>query len=76
MQSTALTTSFEDDWILMSPVTWEQHTPAPELDIEIDSEQRTEQTPDFELSDFGDDTHERTTIAVAAYDFRPKIHGS
>jgi predicted ATPase len=59
----------------MSPVTWEQHTPTPELDVEIDTEQRTEQTPDFELSDFGDDTHERTTIAVAAYDFRPKFTG-
>ena len=59
----------------MSPVTWEQHTPTPELDIEIDNEPRTDQTPDFDVSDFGDDTRERTTIAVAAYDFRPKFTG-
>ena len=62
----------------MAPLTWDQHTPAPNLDA--DGPEGTEPTPTFETADlddsFGDGEAERTMIQPATpYDLRPKFTG-
>jgi tetratricopeptide (TPR) repeat protein len=64
----------------MAPVTWDHHTPAPGSDPTEKSDGepliRTEPTPTFEASDFGEsDFAERTAITTAVYDFRPRFTG-
>ncbi|MGE5184997.1 MAG: ATP-binding protein [Acidobacteriota bacterium] len=63
----------------MAPVTWDHHTPTPGSDPKDDPDAtstRTEPTPTFEASDFGEsDFAERTAITTAVYDFRPRFTG-
>jgi tetratricopeptide (TPR) repeat protein len=65
--------------MLMAPLTWDHHTPMPGGDPSETVEEpgtRTEPTPTFDASDFGEgDYAERTAITTAVYDFRPRFTG-
>ncbi len=57
--------------VVVAPLTWDQHTPFPPTE----SDSRTEPTPVFEASDFGEGEAERTVITSASYDLKSKFTG-
>jgi tetratricopeptide (TPR) repeat protein len=64
--------------MLMAPLTWD-HTPVPTKLPQSDEHEpqiRTEPTPTFEATDFGESESERTVITKSTpYDLRPKFMG-
>jgi len=82
MESSKIASALGADGMLMSPLTWDRHTPAPGTKpLENPDGVGTEPTPMFEPADLAADEafegeSERTMITtVAPYDLRPKFTG-
>ncbi|MDB4952769.1 MAG: hypothetical protein JWO36_338 [Myxococcales bacterium] len=79
MENRTITSAERAEWMLMAPLTWDHHTPAPSGPVGVpdaDTQIGTEPTPTFDASDFEGGEAERTMITSATpYELRSRFTG-